>query len=183
MIRPSLACLGYTIALSACAAAQSASGPSGSAKPPWDSSPVQTDSLVYHLRREPSEYRATVTAVYRKRGPGAVYFARCNPASAGPMYNVRRTGADSSRRFFTSWAWACVGGVPTGTVQPGDSIVVQVRVGSLDQPGMRPPLQPADLTGDLRVELALCTRPETNSDHCSAPPQGQRSSNAFSVRY
>jgi hypothetical protein len=175
--------LGSAFMIAACSAGQTTVGLSGGAKPPWDSSPLQTDSLVYHLRRSPSEYSAYVTAVYRNMGIRPVYFARCNGTSTGPMFGLRRTGPDSTRRFFTDWAWACVGGVPTGTIQPGDSVVVRVRVGSVDQPAMQPPLQPGDLIGDLRIDLALCVRPSSDSDFCSAPPQNQRSSNAFNVRY
>ena len=171
------------VALAGCAADRVASAPDAKAKAPWDASPVQTDSLVYHLRRTPSEYSAYVDAVYRNTTSDPVYFQRCAPESTAPMFGSRRTGPDSTRSFFTDWAWACVGGVPTGTLMPGDSVAVRVRFGSVDQPSMNPPLQPDELVGDFRVELYLCVRPETDSDHCVPAPQAQRSSNAFSVRY
>jgi len=169
----SRAVLSYAFVLVACAT------------PSRDSSPVQTDSLVYHLRRSPTEPGALayVTAVYRNVGAGPVYFPRCTRNFAYPMYKLRRTGADSTRRLFTDWAFACVGGVPTGTIPPGDSVVIRVRVGSIDQPTMYPPLRPGDLIGDLRVELELCDHPSSDSDSCELAPQAKRSSNAFNVRY
>src|SRR5262245_30877478 len=171
------------IVLTACATERIATDPVMNAKPPWDASPVQTDSLIYHLRRTPGEFRAYVKAVYRNTTADPVYFPRCNAASTAPMFRGRRTGPDSTRSFFTDWGWACVGGVPTGTLLPGDSAVVSVPFGSVDQPMMQPPLQPDELVGDFRVELFLCVRPETDSDHCVWSPQAQRSSNAFTVRY
>ena len=169
--------------LSGCAADRLASAPRTSARVPWDDSPVQTDSLVYHLRRTPDEYSAYVTAVYRNTTGDLVYNPRCSPTSTGPMFFSRRTGPDSLRSLFTDWGWGCMGNVPTGTFMPGDSVVVRVRFGSVDQPFMQPPLQPDELVGDFRVEPWLCAGPETNSDHCVLAPQAQRSSNAFSVRY
>lgn len=183
MIRPAvMASLLVSVALGGCAAQRSV-GPADHGTPPWDTSRVQTDSLVYHLRRQPGEMSAYVTATYRNVTAAPVSFARCGTEATGPMYGARRTGTDSTRRFFTDWAWACVGGVPTGTLAPGDSVVVRVRFGSVDQPTMQPPLQPGDLVGDFRIELALCLRPETDSDLCRPVEQAQRSSNAFSVQY
>jgi hypothetical protein len=183
MSRPSRFGLLLAAVVAGCAAERITTASVPGARPPWDASPVQTDSLIYHLRRTPGEFSAYVSAVYRNTTADPVYFARCNPAATGPMFWSRRTGPDSTRSFFTDWGWACVGGVPTGTLMPGDSLIVSVRFGSVDQPMMQPPLQPDELVGDFRVQLLLCVRPEQDSDHCSPSPQAQRSSNAFSVRY
>jgi hypothetical protein len=153
------------------------------AVPDRDASPVQTDSLAYTLARGPSAYRAVVTATYRNGGSAPVYFKRCMPNDPLPTVSVRRTGADSARTLFVDWAWACVGGVPTGTLAPGQSVTVRVPVGSVDQPQMQPPLRPEQLVGRLRVELDLCARFTAESDFCEPLPQPQRSSNAFLVRY
>ena len=173
----------WAASLTGCTSRPAPDAPLNQTKPPWDSSPVQTDSLVYHLRRNPGEYSAYVTAVYRNVTGAPVYFERCGNNSVGPMFGARRTGPDSTRRFFTDWAWACVGGVPTGTLNPNDSVVVRVRFGSVDQPTMQPPLQAGDLVGDFRIELSLCARPEMDSDRCAFSLQALRSSNAFTVRY
>jgi len=174
------ACL--SAAVIGCSGPESSTGPVGGAHS-RDASPVQTDSLLYHLRRNPGEYRAYVTATYRNISSAPVYFARCGPGATGPMFSIRRTGADSTRTFFVDWAWACVGGAPTGTLNPGDSTVMRVAFGSVDQPGMMPPLQPGDLVGEFRIELILCAQYVADSDDCTPAPQSQRSSNAFSVRY
>ena len=151
--------------------------------PERDDSPVQTDSVVYHLQRRASEYRAEVIATYTNRTGTRVYFARCNGESTTPMFGVRRTGADSTRTFFSDLAWACVGGVPTGEIPAGGSLTVRVSVGSLDQPAMQPPLKPEHLVGLLRVDLRLCKRYSADSDYCDSVPDAQRSSNAFLVTY
>ena len=148
-----------------------------------DDSPVQTDSLTYHLKRFPSEYRADVVATFTNRTASPVYFARCSRESTKPMFSVRRTGPDSTAKLFSSIAWACVGGVPTGEIAAGSSISVQVAVGSLDQPAMRPALKPEDLVGLMRVELRLCAKYSADSDYCDPVPQAERSSNAFNVSY
>lgn len=151
--------------------------------PTRDNSPVQTDSLVYHLKRLPSEYRAVVAATYTNQTPSPVYFARCNRESTTPMFGVRRTGPDSAKPLFLDWAWACVGGVPTGEIKPGASITVHAFVGSVDQPAMRPPLTPEQLVGLMRVTLQLCRNFSADSDYCEAVPDAERSSNAFLVTY
>ena len=155
----------------------------GTAPPVRDNSPIQTDSLVYHLKRLTSEYRAYVVATYTNRTSSPIYFARCNDASTTPMYGVQRTGADSSRLLFSDVAWACVGGVPTGELARGASVTVRVPLGSVDQPAMQPPLKAADLVGLMRVRLQLCRRFAADSDDCERVPDPQRISNAFLVTY
>jgi hypothetical protein len=153
------------------------------APPVRDNSPVQTDSLVYHLERRSSEYRAYVTATFTNNTSSPVYFARCNGESDLPMFGVRRTGPDSTKTLFLDFAWACVGGVPTGQIPPGGSTTVRVPVGSVDQPAMQPPLKPEDLVGLMRVSLQLCRSYSADSDYCDAVPETERISNAFLVTY
>lgn len=151
--------------------------------PPRDDSAVQTDSLTYHLQRLPSEYRAYVIATFTNHSNASIYFARCDRNSALPMFGVRRTGPDSTATLFHDWAWACVGGVPTGEILPGATISVRVPVGSMDQPNMYPPLKPEELVGLMRVEISFCKSYSSDSDYCDPLPQAQRSSNAFLVTY
>ena len=148
--------------------------------PVRDASPVQTDSLVYRLVRLPSEYRTYVTATYRNTSGGPVFFDRCGPESVAPMFGVGRTGPDSARPYMQDIAWACVGGVPMGTIANGESVTVRVPVGSLDQPRANPPMQPEDLIGLLRVYFRLC---KVNVENCPQLPLEQRQSNAFLVTY
>jgi hypothetical protein len=145
--------------------------------------PIRTDAVEYHLIRMPGEYRTYVTATYTNRTSQPVYFARCTPADARPMFSVRRTGADSTRTFFTDWAWACVGGVPTGKIDPGASVAVRVPFGSVDQPAMQPPLKAGDLAGTFRIVLSLCRDFVSDSDACAPVGDAERISNAFVVSY
>jgi hypothetical protein len=153
------------------------------AAPVRDNSPVQTDSLVYHLERQRSEYRAYVTATFTNKTSSPVYFARCNADSQTPMFGIRRTGPDSTKVLFSDFAWACVGGVPTGRIPPGGQTTVRVPVGSVDQPAMQPPLKPEQLVGLMRVNLLLCRSYSADSDDCDAMPEMERVSNTFLVKY
>jgi len=158
-------------------------GTDPNAPPVRDNSPVQTDSLVYHLERRPSEYRAYVTATFTNNTGSPVYFARCNGESQTPMFGIRRTGPDSTKALFSDFAWACVGGVPTGQIPPGGNTTVRVPVGSVDQPAMQPPLKPGELVGLMRVNFLLCRSYSADSDDCDAMPETERISNAFLVTY
>jgi hypothetical protein len=151
--------------------------------PVWDASPVQTDSLVYVLRRSQFEYRAIVNARYTNRTGAPIYFQRCTSDHTTPMFWMMRVGADSTRRFFVDWSWPCVGGVPAGAVMPGESMTVAVPFGSMDQPTMQPPLQPQDMVGLFRIYLTLCTL-AVNSEQCSSVlPLQERLSNAFEIKF
>ncbi len=169
-------CLAFSSAVTVACSTGSISG-----VPRRDHSPLQTDSLVYHLKRLPGQYRAYVTATFRNQTTSPIYFARCNRESTTPMFGLRRTGSDSARVLFSDFAWACVGGVPTGSIAAGDNVIVKVPVGSLDQKGMQPPLKPEHIVGLMRIELSLCRKPSADSDYCEPVPQIQRSSNAFLV--
>ncbi len=151
--------------------------------PARDSSSVQTDATVYTLRRYPNAWWATAIATYVNRTGGSVYYARCTGDDNGPMWALRRTGADSSRQLFTSFAWGCVGGLPMGEIKPGDSVSVRVILGSLDEPNMNPPLRRDEITGTMRSELELCAQYSKDSDSCEPVPQASRQSNAFVVRF
>ena len=155
----------------------------GPTAPVRDNSPVQTDSLVYHLERRPSEYRAYATATFTNNTGSPLYFARCNNESRTPMFGFGRTGPDSAKSLFSDFAWACVGGVPTGQIPPGATTTVRVPLGSMDQPTMQPPLKPEQLVGLMRVTLMLCRHYSADSDDCDAIPQRGRISNAFLVTY
>ncbi len=156
-----------------------------------DASPVQTDSLVYTLKRDSipwlggwrGEWRAYVSATYRNADTAAVYFARCMPDDTLPIFYVRRTGADSSRDLFSDQGWACVGGVPTGVLLPGAALTVRASLGTVDQPLMQPGLQLGWLVGLMRVELELCRSFTQDSDNCELLPQAARQSNAFEVGF
>ena len=171
-------------AVVACAAAgASCHADSIALGPARDGSAVQTDSVVYTLRRDSGAWRAYALASYSNADTGTVYFARCMPNDTLPVFNVRRTGADSTRVLFVDWAWGCMGGVPTDSVLPGATLTVQVPVGSVDQPRMEPPLQLEWLVGRMRVELSLCRHFNWNSADCDLRPQAERQSNALDVRF
>ena len=144
---------------------------------------MQTDAVVYKLRRIPGAYEANARATYVNRTGSPVYYTRCLPSDSGPMFGYRRTGPDSTRSLFSDTAWGCVGGVPAGVIRPADSVTVHVRLGAFDQPQMTPPLQPDEIVGRMRIWLSLCARNVPNSDDCGALPLVERESNAFDVRY
>jgi len=73
--------------------------------------------------------------------------------------------------------------VPTGVLANGDSVVVNVPFGSVDQPQAQPPLQPYELVGQFRIHLELCEAYADDSDHCALVPAPRRQSNAFLVHY
>jgi len=148
-----------------------------------DGSPVQTDSLVYTLRRESGAWRAYVMATYRNVDTGTVYFARCTSQDTLPIFYFRRTGPDSMRDLFTDQGWECSGGAATGALPPGGTVTVRGTLGSVDQPQMQPPLQLSWLVGLMRVQLELCRSYASASDDCDLLPQAARQSNAFEVRF
>jgi hypothetical protein len=176
-------CLEFAWLALACAVTAACGTSSVNSVPARDQSPLQTDSLVYHLKRLPGEFRAYVAATFRNQTASPIYFARCNRGSTTPMFVLRRTGSDSARVLFSDLAWACVGGVPTGSIAAGDSVIVNVPVGSLDERAKQPPLMPEHIVGLLRIELSLCQKHSADSDYCARVPQAQSSSNAFLVTY
>ena len=148
-----------------------------------DASPLQTDALSYQLVRLPNEYTVTVTATYVNTTGAPVYYRRCGVASTTPMFELRLTGVDSARTdVFAGVAWACVGGVPTGVLAPGDQVTIRVPFGGPDQPRAQPPITPENFTGRFRILLGLCVRYVADSDACERTADRARQSNAFEIR-
>lgn len=169
---------------SACLACGSSSEPSRGG-PVRDNSLAQTDSTLYRLQRTGNAYRATAVVTYVNRTGSPVYYARCGIGSYdGPLFHVRRTGPDSTRKLWNDISWACLN-VPTGELPAGDSLNFEVPLGAYDQPTTSPPIKPEDLVGLMRVELHICANSQADSDRCtiSPLPQPLRQSNAFDVRY
>lgn len=167
-----------SIAIAGCAASN-ASGPQR------DGSPVQTDSVVYRLRRNQGAYEATAHATYVNRTGGTIYYVRCLPSDDFPIFGYFRVGPDSTRRLFTDTGWGCVGNVPVGVIRSGESLAVDVRLGALPQPQMRPPLRPEEIVGRMRIWFALahCASPTAPVEQCVSLPMTERQSNAFDVRF
>jgi hypothetical protein len=151
-------------------------GPEAFALPPGAPPPVVTDSLAYTLVHVPGAYRATALATYVNHTGHPVYFARCRANSVGPLTSVRRTGLDSTNAAIVGGVWACVGGVPTGLIARNGSVTTTVDLGSSDSPNAQPPVPLAERTGTFRIELALCARYASDSDHCTPLPQAARES-------
>ena len=150
--------------------------------PPRDGSPVQTDAVVYRLRRTAGAREATAVATYVNRTGAPVYYKRCGAGEHdGPIFWYRGTGRDSARPLFTNIAWGCPDGAPLGEIRPGDSVVVRVPLGALDQPNMTPPLRLEEIVGLMRIELELCA-PAAGSGDCKPLPLAARQSNALDVR-
>jgi hypothetical protein len=160
-----------------------ATDPEDFALAPGAPPPIVTDAAVYTLAKVPGGFDAEAVAVYTNTTDHSVYYQRCMPELAGPNYGLRRTGPDSTARVFIGEAWACVGGVPTGEVRPGDTLHARVWLGSTDSPQAQPPIAPEDRVGRFRIEFGLCTSYEGNSDNCEPLPQAARESNAFEVRF
>jgi hypothetical protein len=176
-------CICLVASATACNAIIESPNPAPPSAPPRDASPLQTDSVSYRLVRTPHEYSAVVRGTFRNATAAPIYFKRCMPRDSTPMFRLARTGPDSSRRFFVDWGWACVGGVPTGVLLPGQSVTIHARVGSVDQPSKQPPLQPYELVGLLRIRLSLCARFLDDSDYCEGLAESHGQSNAFLVHY
>jgi hypothetical protein len=169
--------LATLVAASACTAV-TLPGPDDS-----DTRPVATDSALYHLRRADGVYEASAVATYVNRTGAPVHYARCSRDHRGPMHRLRRTGPDSTRRAFIGAVWACVGGVPSGVLGPGDTVSASVWLGSTESPSANPPIAAEQRVGRFRIELLLCEAPVTDSDRCRLLPQMRRESNAFTVGY
>ena len=58
--------------------------------------PVVTDAELYTLTKVSGGYDAVAQAVYTNTTGRLVYYQRCTSELSGPMYGVRRTGADSA---------------------------------------------------------------------------------------
>jgi hypothetical protein len=146
-----------------------------------DNSPVETDSLIYTLRYRPNIYEAEAVARYVNRTGKPVYFARCTPEHQTPRYSLVPV-EPRQRHPVLGLASACIGGVPTGVVAPGDSLLVRVWLGSMQSPYANPPITMADRTGCFRILLRLYRSPSEGSDFAEPLPEEQRRSNGFCVR-
>ena len=144
--------------------------------------PVTTDAAVYTLTRIDGGYAAEALATYTNTTGRTVYYRRCMPESTGPIFGLRRTGADSSAPAFVGGVWACVGGVHTGRIRAGGTLSARVDLGSSDSPLAVPPVTADQRVGRFRVEFALCAEDAADSDDCEAIPQAARESNAFDLR-
>lgn len=175
--------LSISAAVLACASAREVptAGPSGAQIVSRDDSPIQTDSLVYHLRTLPGKYDASAVATYTNRTGAPVHFARCTRDSTGPIHRLRRSGPDSTIGIAGGTDWACVGGVPTGVVPPGGRLTARVWLGSWESPHAVPSIRPEQRVGRFRIEFRLCTAPEADSDDCKLLPRAARQSNEFDV--
>jgi hypothetical protein len=158
-------------------------GPEDFVLPPGAPPPVVTDAVVYTLVHEAGGYAATALATYTNATGRPVYYQRCTRESSAAMYDLRRTGEDSTARSFVLAVWACVGGVPTGRIPPGGRLSARVSLGSTDSPHAQPPIAPEERVGRFRIEFALCAQPAHGSDECEALPQAARESNAFELRF
>jgi len=148
-----------------------------------ESSPVETDAAVYYLTESPSQFDAYAVATYKNRTGRAVHFKRCNSDSEGPMYAIRRSGSDAERRSLVTAVWACVGGVPSGTLRPGDSLSARVWLGSMKSPNADPPDRPEDRIGRFQIDFLLCAAQVSDSDDCRLLPLSERQSNEFEIRF
>jgi hypothetical protein len=96
------------------------------------------------------------------------------------MYTIRRE-PDSGVPAFIGAAWACVGGVPAGRLEPGASIKREVWLGSSLSPNAHPPLTIEQRTGTFRILLSLCEQASDDSGDCRLLPETERQSNVFEV--
>jgi hypothetical protein len=144
--------------------------------------PVATDADVYTLTRVDGGYTAEALATYTNTTGRTVYYRRCLPESTGPIFGLRRTGADSSAPALVGGVWACVGGVHTGLIRPGGTLSARVDLGSWDSPQAQPPVTTDQRVGRFRIEFALCAEDASDSSDCEALPQAARESNAFDLR-
>jgi hypothetical protein len=171
-----IAILSIAIAATACDEQHEVVAPTAHVSPA-----VTTDSAAYTLRKVAGGYDAVAHAVYVNRTGGPVYYARCDPRSTGPMYGLRRVVPDTGFSF-VGGAWACVGGVPTGMLSAGDSITVDVWLGSTDSPAAQPPITMGQRIGRFKILLELCDRPLADSDDCKLVGEDARSSNEFDLK-
>ncbi|HET7230165.1 MAG TPA: hypothetical protein VFJ16_09195 [Longimicrobium sp.] len=164
------------ILLTACGRA----APRAAEGPPWDDSPVQTDSPVYTLRRTSNMLDATATLRYVNRTGRPVHYLRCSPRRPEPLHSIVRAAPDTARiPLGVGVVRACAAG-PTGVLAPGDSVVMRVWIGSIDQREPDPRYTLRHRTGYMRILLDLCEGPARFSD-CTLLPEAQRRSNRFRV--
>jgi hypothetical protein len=153
--------------------------------PSRDASAVVTDTTVYRLHDTGGVLLARAFAVYVNRTSERVYFDRCMPADAFPTYSFRRTGADSLKVAEFGPAWACVGGVSPGIVEPGATLSFQLQLYARADYNGQPPPNPVARVGLFRAELPFyrCAAGGTWAQGCTLLVQPDRQTNAFDVRF
>lgn len=161
--------------------AKPADSPPATSPTDQTTSPITTDARVYSLTESHDRFDTEAIATYTNRTSRDVFFKRCNNESDGPMHSVVPSG--SRRRTIVGVGWACVGGVPTGTISPGRSVTVRVWLGSMKSPGSTPPVQPEDRIGMFHIEFSLCEEASADSDRCRRVPEARRRSSDFEITY
>jgi hypothetical protein len=143
--------------------------------------PIQTDSVRYRLVHRAPKYNAFAQAAYVNVSARSVYYARCTSVADGPTYAVVRTEPDTGFTWVAQASiWPCVGGVPAGEIQAGDSLTLQVWLGSTDSPpGVIPMYQ---RTGLHRVVLFLHSAPGEDLGVETLLPLEERQSNRFWIQ-
>ena len=158
----------------------------GCVKDAWapflSSDPVRTDALSYVLVRVSGnyDYYAVARVRYTNPGPTAIFFPRCNGWRTKPMYGIRREG-NPELSAALGISWGCVGGVPMGRIEPGETVELEVSLGSHDSPNANPPILMEHRTGTFRILLRLCQSAEEDSAECDLVPDEDRRSNVFEV--
>ena len=157
-----------------------ACGDSGTAPNQDGAAPIKMDALSYQLSRAPFGFDAEAVAVFVNRSSADVHFKRCTPAWDVPTYWVIREPPDTTLTF-VGGAFACVGGVPTGRLAVGDSLVLAVWLGSSESPRANPPILMEHRTGLFRIFFDLCVSVVNDSDECQLVPPEKRRSNLFHI--
>lgn len=147
----------------------------------WQGEPIQTDSLVYILRKAPGIYNATAVATYTNSTDKPVYFNRCLPDDSTPTHHVYRAPPNEKVSSMVGTSWGCVGGVPRGKVLPGGTLTAEVWLGSTDSPNANPPIRPEERSGRFRVVFELFSQPGTSGESKAELPLRARQSNVFDL--
>ena len=138
-----------------------------------------TDSATYQATQTTDGIAASVRVTYTNHDPTPIYFARCFPDDATPMYEVVRAGPDSLVPLALERMWGCVGGASTGTIAPGDSFTVAIDLSTFDDPAHPVPIE--QRTGSMQVVFGLCWRYRRDSAECEAADRDVMVSNVFTV--
>ena len=156
--------------------------PATTPPPERQGEPIQTDALVYTLRKAPGIYDATAVATYTNSSNKPVYFNRCMGEDSTPVHYVNRAPPHEEVWSVVGSVWACVGGVPRGEVLPGGTLTVEVWLGSTDSPNANPPHRPEERSGRFRVVFELFSQPGTNDEYGAELSLRERQSNVFDLR-
>ena len=138
-----------------------------------------TDSTTYQATAITGGIGESIRVTYTNHDATPVYFARCFPGDATPMYDVVRAGPDSLVPLELGRVWACVGGASTGTLAAGDSVTVTIDLSTFDDAGHPVPIE--QRTGSMQVVIRLCSRYRKESGDCEPDVTGTGESNVFSL--